>query len=152
MICEPNTVSVPSLMKVESYATVHQLVSVVQGHLNRGLTSIDAIKATFPPGSMTGAPKLRTVQILEELEGVPRGPYSGCLGFLSVNGCSDMSVVIRTAVCHSAESGACIEVGAGGAIVFMSNIEEEFDEMILKASSVLPSIRSVYNCDEHVLC
>ncbi|KAI8846824.1 ADC synthase [Chytridium lagenaria] len=140
LICDPKTVSVPHLMKVETYATVHQLVTTVRGSLRPNLTCIDAIRATFPPGSMTGAPKLRTCQILEDLEGYnqPRGPYSGCLGFLSISGSADMSVVIRTAVfCEAEDDKDCLEVrvGAGGAV---------YDEMLLKANSVLPSLAGTF--------
>ncbi|KAJ3095384.1 hypothetical protein HDU96_001193, partial [Phlyctochytrium bullatum] len=142
-ICDPHTVSVPLLMKVESYATVHQLVTTVQGQLRPNLNCVDAIRATFPPGSMTGAPKLRTCQILEELEGMPRGPYSGCAGFISVTGAADMSVVIRTAIFHrsgprDAEDSVNVDIGAGGAIVYLSDPVSEFDEMLLKGNSVLP--------------
>ncbi|KAJ3214512.1 hypothetical protein HDU67_001536 [Dinochytrium kinnereticum] len=140
LICDPKTVSVPHLMKVETYATVHQLVTTVKGNMRPNLSSLDAIRATFPPGSMTGAPKLRTCQILEDLEGHdrPRGPYSGCLGFLSVTGATDMSVVIRTAVFSETEKGLEVSVGAGGAVVFLSDPLGEFEEMLLKADSVLP--------------
>ncbi|KAI8926130.1 ADC synthase [Entophlyctis helioformis] len=97
-ISEAQSVHVPHLMVVESYATVHQLVTTVKGKLRSDLTAVDAAMRTFPPGSMTGAPKLRTVRILEEMEQIPRGPYSGVLGFFSVTGPADLSVVIRTAV------------------------------------------------------
>jgi para-aminobenzoate synthetase len=89
---------------------------------------------------MTGAPKLRTVQIIETLEGIPRGVYSGTLGFLSVNGASDFSVVIRTCVI----SNDTVSLGAGGAIVALSDPVAEFDEMVLKANSVMPSLKEVY--------
>ncbi len=94
----PNSVNVPALMVVESYATVHQLVTTVASVLRPELTAVDAIMRSFPPGSMTGAPKLRTVEIIETLEKIPRGPYSGVLGYFSVCGRTDFSVVIRTAV------------------------------------------------------
>ncbi|KAI8921085.1 ADC synthase [Powellomyces hirtus] len=140
MISEPRSVCVPALMVVESYATVHQLVTTVEGKLRRGLNAVDAIMHSFPPGSMTGAPKLRTVEILETLENAPRGPYSGVLGYFSLNGAAEFSVIIRTAVCSANE----ISVGAGGAIVALSDPQEEFDEMLLKANSVIPSIMQVY--------
>lgn len=100
---------------------------------------------------MTGAPKLRTVQIIEKLEGIPRGAYSGTIGFFSVTGVADFSVVIRTAVFHR-HSTNCIDidsvtnvsVGAGGAIVALSDPKGEFEEMELKGNSVLPSLEHVY--------
>ncbi|KAJ3409353.1 hypothetical protein HDU80_001372 [Chytriomyces hyalinus] len=147
LISLPHSVHVPYLMHVESYATVHQLVSTIRCTLNASLTPLDAIRASFPPGSMTGAPKLRTVEILEGLEGGPRGIYSGCLGFMSAgSGIVDMSVVIRTAVVLESDDGrdTSIEIGAGGAIVYMSDPVGEYDEMLLKANSVLPNLKYVY--------
>ncbi|KAJ3170199.1 hypothetical protein HDU88_008825 [Geranomyces variabilis] len=139
-ISEPRSVNVPALMVVESYATVHQLVTTVEAQLRTGLNAVDAVMHSFPPGSMTGAPKLRTVEILETLEKAPRGPYSGVLGYFSLNGAAEFSVIIRTAVCTA--NG--ISVGAGGAIVSLSDPQEEFEEMLLKANAVIPSIMNVY--------
>ena len=132
-VCEPGTVRVPGLMQVESYATVHQLVSTITGRLCEGRTAVDAIRATFPPGSMTGAPKLRTCEIIDRLETSPRGVYSGALGYFGFDGQADLSVVIRTAV----RAGDTITVGAGGAIVLASDPESELAERNLKAQSVL---------------
>ena len=132
-VCEPGTVRVPGLMQVESYATVHQLVSTIIGHLREGHTAVDAVRATFPPGSMTGAPKLRTCEIIDRLETSPRGVYSGALGYFGFDGQADLSVVIRTAV----RAGDTITVGAGGAIVLASDPESELAERNLKAQSVL---------------
>ena len=132
-VCEPGTVRVPGLMQVESYATVHQLVSTITGHLREGYTAVDAVRATFPPGSMTGAPKLRTCEIIDRLETSPRGVYSGALGYFGFDGQADLSVVIRTAV----RAGDTITVGAGGAIVLASDPESELAERNLKAQSVL---------------
>ncbi|KAI9346597.1 ADC synthase [Obelidium mucronatum] len=149
----PHTVHVPYLMHIESYATVHQLVSTIRCSLRPSLTPLDAIRATFPPGSMTGAPKLRTVEILEDLEKGPRGLYSGCLGFMSAgSGVVDMSVVIRTAVMVETKDGnnssVRMEIGAGGAIVFLSDAVGEFEEMILKANSVLPSLKAAFGVSQ----
>ena len=132
-VCDPGTVRVPGLMQVESYATVHQLVSTITGRLRGGHTAVDAVRATFPPGSMTGTPKLRTCEIIDRLETSPRGVYSGALGYFGFDGQADLSVVIRTAV----RAGNTVTVGAGGAIVLASDAEAELAERNLKAQSVL---------------
>lgn len=132
-VCEPGTVRVPGLMQIESFSTVYQLVSIITGRLRHGSTAVDVVRATFPPGSMTGAPKLRTCQIIDKLETGPRGVYSGALGYFGYDGQADLSVVIRTAV----RSGSTVAVGAGGAIVLASDPESELAERNLKAQSVL---------------
>jgi para-aminobenzoate synthetase len=130
------TVEVPGLMVVEPYATVHQMVTVVRGRLREGSDAIDCVRAAFPAGSMTGAPKLRTLEIIDRIEGRPRGVYSGALGFLAVNGTADLSVVIRTLV--ASPEGHTI--GAGGAIVAASDPEAELEEMLLKARPLLETV------------
>ena len=125
------SVEVPSLMAIESYASVHQLVTTVRSRLE--VSGVRAAQALFPPGSMTGAPKRRTVELLDELEAAPRGVYSGALGHFSRCGSVDLSVVIRTAVVEAGEAS----IGTGGAITFDSDPEAELDETIAKSGAVL---------------
>jgi para-aminobenzoate synthetase len=127
-VCEIGSVSVPDLMRIETYETVHQLVSAVRGRLRPELGALDAVRASFPPGSMTGAPKLHTMEILDELEGEARGAYSGAIGWFGCSGACDLSVAIRTIVIE----GERASIGAGGAIVVDSDPAAEFEEMLLK--------------------
>lgn len=142
-VCKVGSVHVANLMAIESFATVHQMVSTIRGALKNDQTSIDLLRASFPGGSMTGAPKIRTMELLEELEEFhERGPYSGCLGYLSVNGCMDMNIIIRSAVVTpTAGGGQHIQIGAGGAITALSDIEEEYHEMMLKTRAVREAVQ-----------
>ena len=97
MVCEAGSVEVPTLMDVESYSSVHQLVSTVRGRL-RDDVRLSALQALFPAGSMTGAPKLRTMQIIDEVEDTPRGVYAGAFGWICADGRADLGVVIRSLV------------------------------------------------------
>ncbi|HET8565977.1 MAG TPA: aminodeoxychorismate synthase component I [Solirubrobacterales bacterium] len=135
-VCEVGSIEVPQMMAVETYETVHQLVSAVCGRLRTGVTAPEAVRACFPPGSMTGAPKLRTTAILDELEGAPRGVYSGAIGWFGLGGAADLSVAIRTIVL----TGGRATIGAGGAVVLDSDPEREHEEMLLKAAAPLRAI------------
>jgi aminodeoxychorismate synthase component I len=132
-VARPGTVHVPQLMQVETYRSVHQLVTTVRAQLRPGVSAVDAVRACFPPGSMTGAPKIRTMEILDELEPSARGVYSGALGYLTLDGRADLSVVIRTAVLTPDQT----VIGAGGAIVLDSEPVAEYDEMVLKATATV---------------
>ena len=135
-VSEPSDVVVAKLFEVESYATVHQLVSTVTAVLKPGLDVFDAVKAAFPAGSMTGAPKQSAMSILSELEGAPRGIYSGCFGYVSLTGAADLAMTIRTIVF---ESGLAT-IGIGGGITIDSDPEAELLETKLKARALLSAI------------
>ena len=126
---EVGTVHVDTLFDVETYATVHQLVSTVRATLRPDTTTVRCVRAAFPGGSMTGAPKIRTMRIIDRLEEGPRGVYSGALGYFSLCGAADFGMVIRTLVA----APGWIEYGTGGAVVALSDPNDEFDEIVVKA-------------------
>ncbi len=136
-ICEPGSVKVENLFTVESYATVHHLVAEVKGKLKKNADLIDVIEATFPGGSITGAPKQRAMEIIDELEHHKRGIYTGTIGYFSLDGDMDMNIVIRTAIYQNGKY--CI--GAGGGITCESEEEAEYEETLQKAKAFIEAVK-----------
>jgi para-aminobenzoate synthetase len=144
IVCEVGSVGVPELMIVEDYATVHQLISTIEGTLPADRSAPECARACFPGGSMTGAPKLRTMEIIDDIEAEARGVYSGAIGYFGLDGVMDLSIVIRTIVLRPGRT----TIGAGGAIVMQSDQEDEFDEILLKARAPMAAIaRTVTGSD-----
>ena len=136
VVCEVGSVHVPRLFQVETYAPVHQLVSTIRGTLRPEQSAVSCVRAAFPGGSMTGAPKLRTMEIIDRLEEGPRGVYSGSIGWFALSGAADLSIVIRTLVV----TGDRVEFGVGGAIIALSDAEEEFEETVVKSRAVVTAV------------
>ncbi|ANH37510.1 Aminodeoxychorismate synthase component 1 [Nocardioides dokdonensis FR1436] len=129
-VCEPGSVEVPTLMEVESYTSVHQLVSVVRGRLRDDVTTVGALRALFPAGSMTGAPKRRTMEVVDAVEATPRGAYAGAFGWVSADGRADLGVVIRAL---GTTGGGRWALGTGGGVTVLSEVDDEWAEALLKA-------------------
>jgi para-aminobenzoate synthetase len=136
VVCDVESVEVPDLMVVEPYATVHQMVSTIVGRLAEDRSPVECVRSCFPGGSMTGAPKERTMEIIDDLEEEARGVYSGSIGYFGADGHTDMNIVIRTIVMRPGKT----TIGAGGAIVMQSDPQEEFDEILLKARAPMAAI------------
>jgi len=135
-VCVPGTVEVDELMSIESYAHVHHIVSNVRGRLRRDQTPVDALRAVFPGGTITGCPKLRVMEIIAELEGVGRGPYTGAMGYLSRCGRMDTNILIRSLIVE----GERLAFRAGGGIVADSRPEAELGETRAKARGLLAAL------------
>ncbi len=131
-VCRPESVEVQSLCQLESYEHVHHLVSVVTGELLPGASAIDLLGASFPGGSITGAPKVRAMEIIAELEPTARGPYCGSLAFVGFNGAMDSSILIRSLT----YAGGYVQAGVGGGIVADSDPEAEYQETMHKAAGL----------------
>lgn len=131
-VAKLGSVKVPVLFGLESYATVHHLVSVVTAELDQGRSAVDLLRAAFPGGSVTGAPKIRALEIIAELEPTARGPYCGAVGYLSATGSMDTNIVIRTVLIN----GGRISFQVGGGIVADSDPEAEYQETLVKARAL----------------
>lgn len=140
MVCALGTVEVPALLAVESYPSVHQLVSTVRGRLRDDVSTVGALRALFPAGSMTGAPKLRTMEVIEAVEQTARGAYAGAFGWISADGRADLGVVIRTL---TTTGDATYRLGTGGGITVQSDVDEEYAESRWKAERLLRALSPV---------
>jgi len=136
-VCEYGSVQVPELVRLERYAQVQHLVSTVEGRLRSDVTHFAAFASCFPGGSITGAPKIRAMEIIDELENVARGPYTGCIGYLGFNRESQLNITIRTAVCQ----GEQVHFHVGAGIVADSIAAAEYDETLAKARGFLAALQ-----------
>ncbi len=138
-VCKPHSVEVPELCAVHSFASVHHLVSTVTGQLHEGQSALDLLQACFPGGSITGAPKVRAMEIISELEPVPRGAYCGAIGYIGFDGTMDTNIVIRTALFKNNK----VAVQVGGGIVADSEPEAEYQETLDKANALFRAFGEV---------
>jgi para-aminobenzoate synthetase component 1 len=136
-VCAYGSVRVAALCRLESYRTVHHLVSEVRGRLGEGKGPVDLLRAAFPGGSVTGAPKVRAMEIIAELEPAARGPYCGSLGYVGFNGAMDTSILIRTCTVGR----GWVQFPVGGGIVADSRPEDEYEETLHKAEGLLRALR-----------
>ena len=138
-VCEFGSVHVPELVRVESFATVHHLVATVAGTLRREVSHVDCIRACFPGGSITGAPKIRAMEIIDELEPHARGIYTGAIGYFGPDGQSHFNIAIRTAV----QQGRRLTFQAGGGIVADSDPDAEYEETLAKAQGIFNALNQL---------
>ncbi len=145
-VSEPGTVGVSELMDVERYSHVMHLVTHVQGRLRGDMTAFDALRACFPAGTVSGAPKIRAMEIIAELEPEKRGPYAGAAGYFSFSGNMDMAIAIRTMV--MTKGVAYVQAGCG--IVYDSVPEREYEESMNKARALLKAISQAESSDAFI--
>ena len=137
IVSKPGTVKVPVLCGLETYANVHHLVSVVQGELRDGISAVDLVKAVYPGGSITGAPKVRAMEIIAELEAAPRGVYCGAMGYFGFNGTCDFNIGIRTVQV----ADGVMRVQGGGGITARSDATAEYEESLLKVQRIMEAMQ-----------
>ncbi len=135
-VCKPDSVKVPDLCRLESYARVHHLVSVVIGHLKQGMGPVALLGACFPGGSITGAPKIRSMEIITTLENLPRGVYCGSIGYIGFDGTMDTNIAIRTVTFKD----DLVHFGVGGGITVLSDPAAEYEETLHKAAAIFKSL------------
>jgi len=135
-VCKPNSVKVKSLYELEKYSTVYHLSSTIEGELKDEVSSMDCIKACYPGGSITGAPKIRSMEIIEELEPTMRNIYTGCIGYLGFDGNVELNIVIRTILMKDNKA----YIGVGGGITWRSIEEAEYDETLIKAKALINAL------------
>ena len=136
-VCTPGSVKVTELFTVEAYATVFHLVSDIEGKLEDGKNVMDLLEAAFPGGSITGAPKYRAMEIIDELEHGKRNLYTGSIGYLTLDGSCDFNIVIRTALHKNGK----YHLGVGGGITAESDLEFEYEETLQKAKAILDALQ-----------
>ena len=136
-VCKPGSVKVTELFTVEEYATVFHLVSSIEGELEEGKNAMDLLEAAFPGGSITGAPKYRAMEIIDELEHGKRNLYTGSIGYLTLDGSCDLNIVIRTAL----HKDGRYHLGVGGGITAESELEFEYEETMQKAKAILDALQ-----------
>jgi para-aminobenzoate synthetase component 1 len=138
-VAEIGSVEVPELQVIEPYATVFQMVSTVRAKLRKDRDAVDLVRACFPGGSMTGAPKIEAMKIIDALEPVKRGVYSGAIGYFDHSGVMDLSIVIRTIVCKDGRA----TFGVGGAVVADSDPQDEYQETLDKAAALIEALQTL---------
>ena len=150
-VCKPTSVRVPSLFALESYANVHHLVSTVTGELPEDKDALDLLAASFPGGSITGAPKIRAMEIIDELEPQRRGIYCGSVTYISFNGRMDSSITIRTLQASKLRDSEDyrLDCWGGGGIVYDSVAQSEYQETLHKVGKILQALQPDFNSQVH---
>jgi len=151
-VCKVKSIEVSELCKLETFANVHHLVSTVRGQLKSGKTPLDLMQACFPGGSITGAPKIRAMEIIEELEPSRRGPYCGAMGYVGFDGTMDSNILIRTLVYEGTGARQHVSFQVGGGVTADSQPEDEYQETFHKAEGLFRSFETDHHeIEEEIL-